>query len=248
MDHETEVIKQRMADTRESLSEKIDTLEQKVIGTVQGTAEAVQGTVTKVKDTVDHTVEKVKETLDLRQQVERHPWGMFAGSIALGCIGGYLLTPPQSRYPVRESHLGDHPERWTVPAPPSVPASAPTTGALSEPTGPRPIDMMLERFEPALNKLKELAIGATANLVGEMLLSSVPKAMRKDLAGVIDEFTAALGGKPLPHDPASETCASSSSATLATPAPILPGQQDNWPHNRLASTKGKGGNGRSSAG
>src|SRR5687768_2848245 len=117
MDDQTEVIKQQMAETRESLADKLETLENKVIGTVENTTQsvantvesvtdAVQDTVATVKGTVHDTVEAVKggvhdtvetvrEAFDIRQQVDRHPWAMLCGSVALGFIGGYLLTPPR---------------------------------------------------------------------------------------------------------------------------------------------------------
>src|ERR1051326_8696108 len=102
-----------MAETRESLSEKIDTLEQKVLDT----ADTVTGTVEKGKDTVGNPVdgvkdtagdagETVRETLDLRLQTERHPWPMLCGAVAVGFIGGMLLPGRPKRFPISESHLG----------------------------------------------------------------------------------------------------------------------------------------------
>src|SRR5438105_2552597 len=89
---EPEVIRHQMEAQRAALGHKLETLENKIIETVDGAREAVAETVQTVKDTVNSSVETVKETFDLRLQVERHPWAMFAGSIAAGFAAGWLLN------------------------------------------------------------------------------------------------------------------------------------------------------------
>jgi ElaB/YqjD/DUF883 family membrane-anchored ribosome-binding protein len=107
MENEPEVIRQQMCDTRASLQDKLETLEQQVTDTVQGAAEAasetvqtvkeaVQDTVEAVKSTVENTVESVKDTLSLSKQVEAHPWGMFIGAALVGYAGTRLLFSPGS--------------------------------------------------------------------------------------------------------------------------------------------------------
>lgn len=116
MPHEnTEVIKEQMADTRHSLSAKLETLEDKVVQTVQEATNAVSGTVESVKEAVGNTVESVKdvvgrtvgsvrsavdstvrtmdatvknmqESVDVPLQVQRHPWLMFGGAVATGFV------------------------------------------------------------------------------------------------------------------------------------------------------------------
>src|SRR5437868_9061606 len=141
MDNETEVIKQQMEETRESLSEKLGALEQHVLSTVQDTTDsvtntvetvkdAVQGTVSSVKETVADTVDTVKEAFDVRQQVERYPWAMLAGAVFVGYVGGRLLTPPGRPYmpqswggagaePSQPARAELPPSRATTPAEPS---------------------------------------------------------------------------------------------------------------------------------
>lgn len=91
MDNTPEVTRSQMEGTRAALSEKLETLEQRMVATVHGAADAVAQTVDNVKDAVHETVDNVKGTFDLRRQVERHPWAMVGGSIALGFVGGMLL-------------------------------------------------------------------------------------------------------------------------------------------------------------
>jgi len=102
MENETDVIRDQMLETRTSLTEKLEALEEKVVSTVQGTTESVQeavqavtesvqDTVTNVSESVQDTVESVKSTFDIRQHVEAHPWAMFGGAVAIGFLGGRLM-------------------------------------------------------------------------------------------------------------------------------------------------------------
>lgn len=98
-----EVIRRQMEAQRASLAEKLETLENKIVRTVDEAREAVaetvqtvkdsvQSSVDTVKDTVNTSVETVKETFDLPLQVRRHPWAMFGGSIAFGFVAGWALN------------------------------------------------------------------------------------------------------------------------------------------------------------
>src|SRR5262249_3446394 len=117
-DDEPEVIRQQMEDTRANLTQKLEALEQQVVGTVQNTTEAVtqtvetvkeavQGTVAAVKGTVGDTVDTVKETvgavkdkLDLAACVQQYPWSAFGASVA----GGYLIGRLLGAGPQTPSH------------------------------------------------------------------------------------------------------------------------------------------------
>lgn len=105
-------IRQNIRETRASMTEKLEMLEERVQGTIEGarstvedivgnvkgtvddTMEKVKGTVDdtvdKVKGTVDNTFEKVKRTIDLQYQVDRHPWLMFGGAVLAGYVLGSL--------------------------------------------------------------------------------------------------------------------------------------------------------------
>jgi ElaB/YqjD/DUF883 family membrane-anchored ribosome-binding protein len=113
MDNETEVILEQMEGTRASLAQKLETLENQVVGTiheatstvsetvqqvkdavtdtVETVKDTVEGTVETVKDTVQDTVETVKDTFDIRRQVENHPWLLFGGSFAVGFVAAQLM-------------------------------------------------------------------------------------------------------------------------------------------------------------
>lgn len=101
-----ELIRHQMENTRASITEKLETLENKVTGDIQGATGAVADTVTAVTDSVKETVNTVKESVEgtaeavkeavhdsmqtvkgwfnITEQVEAHPWVFFAGSVAVG--------------------------------------------------------------------------------------------------------------------------------------------------------------------
>jgi ElaB/YqjD/DUF883 family membrane-anchored ribosome-binding protein len=210
MDHETEVIKEHMRETRTALTEKLEALEEKVVSTVKETTEAVEetvgsvkeaveDTVNTVKDTVNETVDTVKETVqetfDLHRQMEQHPWLMLGGATLAGYLGGCLLgstrgarTSANGWMPL-DGHGGQPAERFRAPEP---------ARAEPERTGPSLWDKVSDAFGPAVSKLESLAIGAAAGVIGKMILNAAPDALRGDLEGVINDLTTSLGGKPRP--------------------------------------------------
>jgi ElaB/YqjD/DUF883 family membrane-anchored ribosome-binding protein len=209
MDPESEKIRQQMEQTRASLAEKLETLEHQVMGTVQQTTsavnetvenvkEAVQETVGTVKDSVSDTVETVKETFSLARRVERHPWTMFGGSVALGFAAGYLLEHSGSnterrreisRVPVSLSHLavGAHPNGGRV-------DGAGQPARRSEHSWMKAIR---EQFAPELNKLKELAIGTLIGVLRDAITHSMHEEIGSHLRDVIDSLTSKVGGQPI---------------------------------------------------
>jgi hypothetical protein len=191
MDHETEVIKHQMLETRTALTEKLEALEECVACTVKDTTDAVEDTVAAVKNSVTDTVESVKETFDLKHQFEQHPWMMLGGATFLGYLGGRLLDNGRASHPAAskgwvpiEGHNGRPEERARPPEPARV--------------GPSLWDKAFVALAPAIEKLEGLAIGAATAVVGKMVLEAAPEALRGDLEGVINDITTALGGKPLP--------------------------------------------------
>lgn len=183
-----QVIQKQMEETRVSLQEKVELLEQQVVGTVQNAADAVtdtvdtvkqavEETVHTVKDTVDQTLSNVLEGIDLRSHVEEHPWPMLLGAVAVGFVGGRLLDA-------------------TTPSPTTLPATGPLAGN-GNGQSHGVLAGVTETFGPELRKLKELALGATGAIVRDLVTANVPPPVRGQLAEVIDDFTAKLGGKPI---------------------------------------------------
>jgi ElaB/YqjD/DUF883 family membrane-anchored ribosome-binding protein len=225
MDHEAEVIKTQMEETRSSLAEKLETLEQQVVGTVQQATAAVATTVETVKDTVEtvkgavedtvemargsvqDTVGAIQETLNLSHQVRRHPWGVFGGSVALGLLGGYLLpsSPRPRGYGRRET--GYARERSSLTRASAPPVQEATSGyapgvhesaGVAPPSRPSSVSKLGDLLGSELAKLKGLAIGTALGLVRDGLMDHLPEPMRPDVTNVLNDLTEKLGGKVLP--------------------------------------------------
>jgi ElaB/YqjD/DUF883 family membrane-anchored ribosome-binding protein len=207
MDHESEeVIKQQMLETRASLAEKLETLEQQVAGTVHNVSAAVTDTVDGVKESVQQTVDlakasvqdtvtAVRDTLDLSRQVRQHPWLMVGCSISVGFAAGRLLGLANTE--TRDGHSNG-----------SVPTLA-TLAAQSEPERDGPartsggsdnaglLGELGRKLEPELNMLKGLALATVLGVARDMIADAAPPELGSQLAQIIDSATLKLGGQPI---------------------------------------------------
>src|SRR4051812_40494156 len=101
-----------MADTRESITEKVSLLENQVLGTVHAVtdtvgavkeaitaapaavSDTVKQTVQAVRDTVKDTVDSVKRTVgsfSVTECVRKNPWAAVGTTGAAGFLAGFFL-------------------------------------------------------------------------------------------------------------------------------------------------------------
>jgi ElaB/YqjD/DUF883 family membrane-anchored ribosome-binding protein len=202
MDNEAEVILERMEETRTSLQDKLETLEQQVTETVQHATETVQHATATVSETVDNvkgavheTVESVKDSLDLRHQVECHPWAMVLGAALTGYVAGRLLDRPK---------LAPAAPALPICEPPAAPARNGITtaangvqgGAHSAPA--RTLwNTLSDEYRDELQLVKGLAVSTLAGVVREMLTASAPSPLASQIKQIVDGVTVKLGGHPL---------------------------------------------------
>ena len=240
MDSELEVIHHEMEEKRASLAEKLDTLENHVLGTVQEATAAVSHTVEDVKSvvdtvtdsvkgTVESVAETVKHTFDMRDHVRRHPWGMFCGAVAVGFVGGRMIAPAQSEA-----------AQPTPAAPP--PASALRPAARQREEEPQ------SGMNELLQRVKGLALGALMKVVRDMLSESLPETMKADVMTVVDDFTTKLGGKPVPTDSSSESNGAGSSASGEQSHEDQPQSGADQPRSTASERSQSGKKGQSSGG
>ena len=116
MTEKLELLEERVRDTLEETKIAVDDIVENVKGTVDETVGVVKETVTgakstveniveNVKGTMDDTVTKVKQSFDLRYQVEQHPWLMLGGSVVAGSLlASFLHGGPETR---RYSYYAD---------------------------------------------------------------------------------------------------------------------------------------------
>jgi len=109
MTEKLELLEERVRDTLEETKIAVDDIVENVKGTVDETVVVVKETVTgakstveniveNVKETMDDTVTKVKQSFDLRYQVEQHPWLMVGGSVVVGSVlASFLQGGRESR-------------------------------------------------------------------------------------------------------------------------------------------------------
>jgi ElaB/YqjD/DUF883 family membrane-anchored ribosome-binding protein len=207
MPPETELIKQQMDQTRLSLVEKLETLENKVFGAVHDTTGTISSTVQQfgstmrettrdVGATVREAVSSARDALNVSRQMHEHPWLMLGGSVFAGYVGGLLL---------------DNLERGHVPSLPSVPAAPERllprdsevrqraeSERVSRRTGSSFLKALVETFAPELDKLKRAALGTALGLVRDRVGESVPAHLKENFTELMDRVTQKLGGEPPP--------------------------------------------------
>lgn len=146
MDQGTDDIQRSIAETRQdieetraSMTEKLELLEERVRETVETAKSTAEDIMTNVKETVDETVGAVKETVgdarstvegivdnvketmddtmtmvkrsfDMEYQVNHHPWTMLGGSVLMGYMLGCWTNRPTSSSSAPARHT-DYTER-----------------------------------------------------------------------------------------------------------------------------------------
>ncbi len=194
MDSESQVIHDQMDETRTSLQDKLETLEQQITTSVHNATDAVTDTVDSVTEAVRDTVDSVKDTLDVRHQVERHPWAMFLGAALVGFVGARLLDRALAPRP-------------PAPAPPPVPNPASafsgnghstTANGAVPPAATRSLwKVMNDEYSDEMAKVKGLAISTAGGVLREMLTGSAPPQLAEHIKELVDSVTVKLGGHPL---------------------------------------------------
>jgi ElaB/YqjD/DUF883 family membrane-anchored ribosome-binding protein len=213
------VIRQQIDVTRASITEKLEALEEQVVGTVQHARESVTETIETVKEkvqetvgtvteTVEETVTTVKEALDLRLQVQRHPWPMMGASFLVGLVAGTLVGESRRRGRIPIERLVSHGEIPLRSAPPPESARA-------ERPAPREPGLR-DRFRDEIDQLKSVAIGMALGVARDFIKEAVQERMPQladQIEDVIDRVTTKLGGKPVQgpvlHDARTEMSARS---------------------------------------
>jgi len=188
-ERELEVIRHDMERSRESLAQKLDALEHTLEDKVVGAREAVEHTVEAVEHTVEAVKETVSEAFDVRGHVRQHPWLMVGGAFSLGCLGGYLLGGR------RQAEMTSRME-----SPTGAPALASHGAHAGNGHTEAPSRREEEESSPLaeeVKKIRGLAVGALMGLLREAITRALPPEWVPDVEGVVDDWTARLGGKPL---------------------------------------------------
>lgn len=167
-DEQPQVIRQQMDETRASLTEKVEALENQVVGTVHDATaavsetvdnvkQAVQDTVDSVRETVKSSVESVKEALDVTHQTQRHPWPMVGGAVVAGFVTGYFVFRRRRAYrPV-----------WTE--------RAAGMGVAAAPERPSWLDRIGHRFSREIGQIEDAAFASLSTIATEFVTRTLPQ-------------------------------------------------------------------------
>jgi ElaB/YqjD/DUF883 family membrane-anchored ribosome-binding protein len=213
MPDEEHLIKQRMERKRVDLADKIETLENTLMETVQHTlhdasnvvdkveqtvenvTDAVTDSVEAVKEKVEESVEAVKKTFNISRHVDRHPWAMVGGAVLLGFLGGRMLGRRRAYVPPPRRRGRRSAVPMTAASGPETSFTAGAAPAATEEERPSWFSRVGETYGEELSKLKGLAVGATLGALRDMLTSAAPEPLRPQLADVMNGFTTKLGGR-----------------------------------------------------
>jgi len=194
MDRESpELIEREMEETRESLTEKVSLLEQKVVGKLESATDAVQDTVQNVRSAVEETVaavsgtvkdsvesvsEGVKEALDVKKHVREHPWAMVGGATAVGFVTGLLVFGRESAAASRA--------KTPMAAGGTQPAFTPVAAVAPAP-GPQRPAWLTDLFELAgreIKKIAEQALATATTSLRQSVETGIPKLFDSALPNV----------------------------------------------------------------
>jgi ElaB/YqjD/DUF883 family membrane-anchored ribosome-binding protein len=174
-----EVIERQMEQTRESLTDKVSLLEQKVVGQIQSATDAVQDTVECVRSAVRDTVESVtgtvshsvqslsdgvKEVLDVRKHTRENPWAMVGGAAAAGFVTGLLVFRRES-------------SGRTLPAYQPMPFTSEPAGRPAAAPSHRPawLNDLFETAGQEIRKLAEQALATATASLRQTVQTGIPK-------------------------------------------------------------------------
>jgi ElaB/YqjD/DUF883 family membrane-anchored ribosome-binding protein len=179
--------------TRSDLADKLESLEDRVMGTVQSAQETVEDSIQIAKD----TVAAVKRTFDIKHHVEQHPWAMVGGGVLAGLALGALFERVWRPSRQRPDPPAGEEAAFSRPAPPAEQrgrsaAAAPLPHYQSPPPS-RP--GLFDLFHDEIAKAKGMAIGYVLGLARDVIKDAVPH-WAPQIDAVMNSVTAKLGGEP----------------------------------------------------
>jgi len=193
-----ESTKDAVAGTVEAVTNTVESVKDTVQETIEKVTETVSETVGNVTEQFQATVKSVTETFNLNLQCERHPWVVFGGAVAVGCLGGLLLGGKKHLAPPEPTRSGNgfssHARPKQAPTGPSVVGKAASAvGSAASGVG----GVLGGWLGEQLGQFKGLAIGAMMGVVRDLATRSLPDNIKDRVAEEVDKLTKGLGGEPI---------------------------------------------------
>ena len=196
-EQDTDEMRQDIDCTRSDMADKLEALEDRVMGTVQSAHETVDDSIQMARD----TVATVKRNFDIKYQVEQHPWAVVGGCFFVGlALGGlYLGVRRRSR---RAPNWPAADETRLVGSP-YLHAEQPSNGRIAAAAPPpQPYSMSANRpgffgrFDEEIDKVKGMAVGYVMGLVRDSIKDAVPQ-LASQIDDVMNSATTKMGSKPV---------------------------------------------------
>lgn len=188
--------------TRAAMTDKLEALEDRMMGTVQSAQETVEDSIQMAKD----TVATVKRNFDVRYQVEQHPWAMVGGSFIAGLALSGLFRRSRRQIPTAASRLtGGGTPLAISPRPLAEQCTQFQEGNGSldaAPSPSRPQAPSANRngffgpFQEEINQVKGMAIGYLMGLLRDSIQDAAPQ-LAPQFNDVMNSVTTKLGDKPV---------------------------------------------------
>jgi ElaB/YqjD/DUF883 family membrane-anchored ribosome-binding protein len=182
-DESPEMIEHRMSETRDSLTQKINALENQVVDTLHNATSTVSGLLDSVKTVVPDTIqgvqdavsEQVNTTFNLTKHTREKPWAMVGGAAALGFISGMMLFRRVYAAPTKDGYAASS-------APQSA-ASMPTTSPSAAPSRPvklpgwldEIVDRLGTKLTEEVRRIGELAVDTASSSLQKTVETSLPR-------------------------------------------------------------------------
>jgi len=193
----TDEMRQDIDCTRAAMADKLEALEDRVMGTVQSAQETAEDSLQMAKD----TVATVKRNFDIKYQVEQHPWTMVGGCFLAGLVLGGLVLRGRRRSRQTPERLAGN--ETPLAESPRLLAQQRGNGSLdSAAPPPRPQSTSANRpglfgpFQEEIDKVKGMAIGYVMGLARDSIKHAVPE-LASQIDDVMNSVTTKLGGKPV---------------------------------------------------
>jgi len=166
MDPKPELIREDIDETRSALTEKLETLEGQLRGTVESAKQTVEGTIENVKDSI--------RSLSPVYQTTQRPYLMVGGAMATGYLAGRLLQPKVSgrRPAIRVATATRH----EAPLPPPTSEYEETFSARRSTAGrPTILDRLADQFSDEIQMVKGMILKGVLDATSDALKRSAPK-------------------------------------------------------------------------
>ncbi len=190
-------MRQEIDCTRSAMSDKLEALEDRVMGTVQGAQDAVEDSIQMAKDTVT----TVKRNFDIKYQVQQHPWAMVGGCFLAGlALGGLFLRVRRPSRSAPDRPAGNANPQAGSPCLFAEQRSEDRFDTAAPP--PRPQSLSAKRpdffgqFHEEIDKVKGMAIGYVMGLARDSIKDAVPQ-LASQIDDVMNSVTTKMGSKPV---------------------------------------------------